>query len=110
MKLHDMMVKQFRKITAHEDHRVDLEDHSLAEIKLRLGDIESKVDQLHVVPENQERTSEQLSSAICSRVPHAEHLGSQTRVQYGTPAPRNSNTHHMQLSEFQCAYCLPPSA
>ncbi|KAI9600402.1 hypothetical protein H4Q26_000185 [Puccinia striiformis f. sp. tritici PST-130] len=62
MKLHDMMVKQFRKITAHEDHRVDLEDHSLAEIKLRLADIESKVDQLHVViPENQERTSEQLS-------------------------------------------------
>ncbi|KAI9602943.1 hypothetical protein H4Q26_002251, partial [Puccinia striiformis f. sp. tritici PST-130] len=62
MKLHDMMVKQFRKITAHEDHRVDLEDHSLAEIKLRLGDVESKVDQLHVViPENQERTSEQLS-------------------------------------------------
>ncbi|KAI9603276.1 hypothetical protein H4Q26_002594 [Puccinia striiformis f. sp. tritici PST-130] len=62
MKLHDMMVKQFRKITAHEDHRVDLEDHSLAEIKLRLGDVETKVDQLHVViPENQERTSEQLS-------------------------------------------------
>ncbi|KAI9621738.1 hypothetical protein H4Q26_015504 [Puccinia striiformis f. sp. tritici PST-130] len=62
MKLHDMMVKQFCKITAHEDHRVDLEDHSLAEIKLCLGDVESKVDQLHVViPENQERTSEQLS-------------------------------------------------
>ncbi|KAI9618373.1 hypothetical protein KEM48_006739, partial [Puccinia striiformis f. sp. tritici PST-130] len=49
MKLHDMMVKQFRKITAHEDHRVDLEDHSLAEIKLCLRDVESKVDQLHVV-------------------------------------------------------------
>ncbi|KAI9620643.1 hypothetical protein KEM48_007992, partial [Puccinia striiformis f. sp. tritici PST-130] len=44
------------------NHRVDLEDHSLAEIKLCLGVVESKVDQLHVViPENQERTSEQLS-------------------------------------------------
>ncbi|KAI9620737.1 hypothetical protein H4Q26_013406 [Puccinia striiformis f. sp. tritici PST-130] len=70
MKLHDMMVKQFRKITAHEDHHVDLEDHSLADIQLRLEDIESKVDQLHVViPKNQERTSEQLSRYL-NRVEH----------------------------------------
>ncbi|KAI9624122.1 hypothetical protein H4Q26_016985, partial [Puccinia striiformis f. sp. tritici PST-130] len=62
MKLHDMMVKQFRKITAHEDHRVDLEDYSLAEIKIRLSDVENKLDQLHVViPQNHADVSGQIS-------------------------------------------------
>ncbi|KAI9619333.1 hypothetical protein KEM48_006322 [Puccinia striiformis f. sp. tritici PST-130] len=44
LKLHNMMIKQFRKITAHEDHRVDLEDYSLVEIKVRLSDVEDKLD------------------------------------------------------------------
>ncbi|KAI9613176.1 hypothetical protein H4Q26_010455 [Puccinia striiformis f. sp. tritici PST-130] len=62
MKLHDMMVKQFRKITAHEDHQVDLEDYSLAEIKIRLSDVENKLDQLHVViPQNHADVSGQIS-------------------------------------------------
>ncbi|KAI9614652.1 hypothetical protein H4Q26_009038 [Puccinia striiformis f. sp. tritici PST-130] len=62
IKLHDMMVKQFRKITAHEDHRVDLEDYSLAEIKIRLSDVENKLDQLHVViPHNHADVSGQIS-------------------------------------------------
>ncbi|KAI9621013.1 hypothetical protein KEM48_007947 [Puccinia striiformis f. sp. tritici PST-130] len=62
IKLHDMMVKQFRKITAHEDHRVDLEDYSLAEIKIRLSDVENKLDQLHVViPQNHADISGQIS-------------------------------------------------
>ncbi|KAI9614368.1 hypothetical protein H4Q26_009517 [Puccinia striiformis f. sp. tritici PST-130] len=62
IKLHDMMVRQFRKITAHEDHRVDLEDYSLAEIKIRLSDVENKLDQLNVViPQTHADMSGQIS-------------------------------------------------
>ncbi|KAI9617822.1 hypothetical protein H4Q26_012686, partial [Puccinia striiformis f. sp. tritici PST-130] len=104
MKLHDMMVKQFCKITAHKDHRVDLEDHSLAEIKLRLGDVESKVDQLHVViPENQECTSEQLSRYL-NRVEHMFEDGEDTVSKRVLWSKLHNKVHNLEvkLQEHHC--------
>ncbi|KAI9624226.1 hypothetical protein KEM48_009124 [Puccinia striiformis f. sp. tritici PST-130] len=62
IKLHDMMFRQFRKITAHEAHRAHLEDYSLAEIKIRLSDVGNKLDQLNVViPQTHADMSGQIS-------------------------------------------------